>query len=167
MCAAPIGNKFYLLRSKDGRDRLFENPEKLLEEIVKYFDEVKEKTIDKPELIKSGDFAGQQFNLSIDDFPTKPELAIFLGFAKWESFKNYKDYSVDFLEVITWAEETIANWKLKMAAANILNPNIIARDLGLSEKTQLSGDSENPVTLNHSHTITLPDGTKLDNFSIE
>ena len=143
--AAPKGNKFHELRSKDGRDKLFESPEVLKAEIIKYFKSVSEKTLKKPELIKSGDFAGRQYDLEIDDFPTKPELAHFLGFAKWESLSNYKDYTLDFLEVVTWAEETIANWKLKEAAIGNLNPNIIARDLGLADKSETKVTMEQPL----------------------
>ena len=143
--AAPNRNKFYELRSKDGRDKLFNDPEVLKSEIVKYFTKVESKTLIKPELIKSGMDAGKQVELLIGDFPTKPELAIELGFAKWESLKNYKEYSLDFLEVITWAEETIANWKLKEAAIGNLNPNIIARDLGLADKTENKITIEQPL----------------------
>ena len=136
------GNKFYRLRSKDGRNKIFENADNLLLKINEYFDEVEDMTIDKPEMIKGGDLAGTQVNLKIDDFPTKEELATFLGFAKWESLKNYKEYSPDFLEVITWAETQIYNWKFKMTSIGVLNANIIARDLGLADKQDLTTNGE-------------------------
>lgn len=136
------GNKFYRLRSKDGRDRIFESADNLLQKINEYFEEVEERTIDKPEMLKSGDLAGTQVTLRVDDFPTKEELATFLGFAKWESLKNYKEYGLDFLEVITWAETVMYNWKFKMTSIGVLNANIIARDLGLADKQDLTTNGE-------------------------
>lgn len=47
--------------------------------------------------------------------------------------KNYKD----FLTVLTRIEETVYNQKFSGAAAGFLNANIIARDLGLTDKKEL------------------------------
>lgn len=140
--AAIIGNKYYKLRSKDGRNKIFEDSETLNIEIDKYFQEKANSYINKPDIIKSGDLAGENIQLQIADFPTKEELATFLGFAKWESLKNYKEYSNDFLEVIEWAETQIYNWKLKYTAIGVLNPNIIARDLGIADKQDLTTNGE-------------------------
>lgn len=149
--AATVGNKYYKLRSKDGRNKIFENAGDLNIEIEKYFQEKSESFINKPDIIKSGDLAGENIQIKIDDFPTKEELAIYLGFAKWESLKNYKDYSEDFLEIITWAETVIYNWKLKYTAIGVLNANIIARDLGISDKQDVKSYNEN---INYNSEIT-------------
>lgn len=140
--APKIGNQYYKLRSKDGRNKLFENSEDLRNEITLYFEEKANSIIKKPDVVKSGEFVGTQVFTEIQDFPTKEELAIFLGFAKWESLKNYKEYSNDFLEVITWAETIIYNWKLKYTAIGVLNANIIARDLGLADKQDLTSNGQ-------------------------
>ncbi|MEG0848525.1 MAG: terminase small subunit [Myroides sp.] len=149
--AATLGNKYYKLRSKDGRNKIFENSEDLNTEIEKYFHEKSESFINKPDIIKSGDLAGENIQIKIDDFPTKEELAIYLGFAKWESLKNYKEYTEDFLEVITWAETVIYNWKFKMASVGSINANIIARDLGISDKQDVKSYNEN---INYNSEIT-------------
>ena len=47
--------------------------------------------------------------------------------------KNSKDFST----VITHVKETIRNQKFEGAAAGFLNPNIIARDLGLRDKSEI------------------------------
>ena len=47
--------------------------------------------------------------------------------------KNKKDY----MSVITRIEETIYNQKFTGAASGFLNPNIIARDLGLVDKKEV------------------------------
>jgi hypothetical protein len=40
----------------------------------------------------------------------------------------------------------ILDQKFTGAAADLLNPNIIARDLGLTDKKEVSGDLLNPLT---------------------
>lgn len=140
--AAEQGNKYYKLRSKDGRNKVFESAKDLNTEIENYFNEKSNSFINKPDIIKSGESAGANIQMRIDDFPTKEELAIYLGFAKWESLKNYKEYSDDFLEVITWAETVIYNWKLKYTAIGVLNANIIARDLGITDRQDLTTDGQ-------------------------
>lgn len=50
------------------------------------------------------------------------------------------------LAVITQAEAVIYEQKFTGAAADLLNPNIIARDLGLADKKELSGGLALTVT---------------------
>ena len=59
-------------------------------------------------------------------------LCLFLGISH-ETWSNYRDKK-DFIGVTTWAEQIIYNQKFTGAAADMLNANIIARDLGLSDK---------------------------------
>ena len=57
------------------------------------------------------------------------------------------DISKDFSAVITRMRETIYNQKFSGAAADLLNANIIARDLGLSDRKDVTtgGDKLTPV----------------------
>lgn len=135
MCAAPVGNEFWKLRSKHGRDRIIESPEVMLDAIHEFL-ELKENTyLDKPEMIKGGEMAGIQVNLKVKDYPTLSELAHFLGFMTLKSWRDYKERD-GFLTVITYAEEIISNWKLKGTAIGVYNHNIVARDLGLVDKKE-------------------------------
>ena len=61
-------------------------------------------------------------------------LCIFLDIARrtWDEYRQRED----FLPVTTRVEETIRTQKFAGAAADLLNPNIIARDLGLKDKTE-------------------------------
>ena len=60
----------------------------------------------------------------------------------------WADYRVrqDFGGVTTRVEQAIRQQKFEGAAAEFLNPNIIARDLGLRDKQELSGSVEHKVT---------------------
>lgn len=53
--------------------------------------------------------------------------------------------SKDFNQIVMRIRETIYNQKFSGAAAGFLNPNIIARDLGLVDKTQTDVRVEQPL----------------------
>ena len=52
----------------------------------------------------------------------------------------------DFIDVTRKASNVIRSQKFAGAAAELLNANIIARDLGLTDKKELNGDILNPLT---------------------
>ena len=57
------------------------------------------------------------------------------------TFKTWTDWRTDrsdLSHVIAWAENVIYRQKFEGASADMLNPNIIARDLGLADKKDLS-----------------------------
>jgi poly(A) polymerase Pap1 len=64
-------------------------------------------------------------------------------------FRQFKaslpDDEIDFSTVITDIEKTIYTQKFQGASADLLNANIIARDLGLSDKTELTGKDGKPL----------------------
>lgn len=72
-------------------------------------------------------------------------LCLFLdiGVSTWATWRGRQD----FMEVIAKAESVIKSQKFAGAAADLLNPNIIARDLGLSDKVdhQSSDRSMSPA----------------------
>jgi len=73
-------------------------------------------------------------------------LQIYVGICK-DTWLTYQQRDGGFLEVCTLAEQIIYNQKFQGAAADLLNPSIIARDLGLKDKKEVSGDSDNPLAL--------------------
>lgn len=70
-------------------------------------------------------------------------LRIFLDVSRktWDECRGRKDY----LPVVTRVEEVISAQKFEGAGANLLNANIIARDLGLRDKQDI--DLAGKVTL--------------------
>lgn len=136
--AAPEGNQFWKLRSKHGRDKIFESPELLWDAACEYFEwceanplieiDFKGKDADRVELPKMRAF-------------TWDALEIFLGIDSLRWYKTSATHK-DFLQVITRIEKIIYSQKFTGAAAGLLNPNIIARDLGLKDAT------ESTITLN-------------------
>lgn len=140
--AAPKGNKFWEKRTKHGRDKLFSDPAVLWEECVKYFE-----WVEKNPLWEAKPFAFQG-KVTIKKVPkmramTLAGLCVHLGIDRktWASYRTAEDL----LPVITRAEEVITEQKFAGAAAELLNPNIIARDLGLADKKELGGKDGGPI----------------------
>lgn len=127
--AAPKGNRFWELRTKHGRDKLFSTPEILWEEACKYFEWCE----DNP-LIQI-DFKGS--DIKEVDIPkmrafTWEGLELFLDIDSFREYKTNPEYK-DFSQVIKRIEKTIYKQKFEGASAGLLNANIIARDLGLKD----------------------------------
>lgn len=132
--AAPEGNQFWKLRSKHGRDKLFETPELLWEAATEYFE-----WCEKNPLMEV-DFRGKDANeVEIPKMRafTIQGLCLYLG-CNSKYFNDFREAKHDgFSDVLTRIMETIYTQKFTGAAAGFLNPNIIARDLGLSDKKEL------------------------------
>lgn len=132
--AAPKGNRFWEARSKHGRDKIFANEEILWEAACEYFEWVENNPLMSSELVK---FQGEA---SIAEVPkmramTLDGLYLFLDISRttWDLYRGREDY----VAVITRIESTIRDQKFSGAAADLLNANIIARDLGLSDKKEV------------------------------
>jgi hypothetical protein len=72
-------------------------------------------------------------------------LELYLGV---ESLREYKTTYKDFSQVITYIGKIISTQKFEGAAAGLLNPNIIARDLGLRDNSDVSTngkDIQSPI----------------------
>lgn len=127
------GNQYWKLRSKHGRDRIIQDPQALAESADEYF----QWCIDNP--IYEVDYRGkdlQKVKLPHPMVFQKGELARFCGVAKWETIEDLKTVSKDFLEVVTHIEGIIHDQKFKYGIVGMFNSNIVARDLGLAEKTE-------------------------------
>jgi len=144
--AAPKGNQFWKLRSKHGRDKLFASPKLLWEAACEYFNWVDGHPWYNVEGIKSGDAAGTLMKVPTARPYTLTALCLYLGCSE-NYFREFKRASKEegFLTVIEQIEQTIYAQKFEGAAVGAFNSNIIARDLGLKDKTELSGDKDNPI----------------------
>lgn len=137
---APKGNQFWKLRSKHGRDKLFSTPKLLWESACEYFQWCDENPLKKQEVVKYKD-SYEKIDLDLMRPYTLTGLCLFLNchagyFSEFE--RNLKDkedeLSKDFSLVITCIRETIYTQKFSGASVNLFNANIIAKDLGLSDK---------------------------------
>jgi hypothetical protein len=136
--AAPIGNTFYNLRLKHGRDFAIETPEELVANFIEYAQWTEANPL--IEIDYKGKDA-ERVEIPKMRAMTKDGFALACGLSGWEIIKDWKERK-GFSEVITRIEKYIFEHKFGGAAAGLLNANIISRDLGLSESVK------NEVSLN-------------------
>lgn len=163
--AAPLGNQFWKLRSKHGRDKLFSDPEALWEAACEYFEWCGLNPWVKNEAVKSGDLAGQLIQIPTERPFTISGLCIYLG-VNTKYFNDFADYTQDkdddiskgFSEIITRIREATYTQKFEGAAVGAFNANIIARDLGLADKKDLTtaGEKLNALQVEVIHTNAKP-----------
>lgn len=139
--AAPKHNKFWKLRSRHGREKLFTTPELLWKAACEYFQWCE----DHPLLEEKG-FA-YQGTVTKESFAkmramTLSQLCFYLhcNEAYFRQFKaGLPEGEQGYSTVISEIETVIYNQKFQGACADLLNANIISRDLGLIDKTEHSG----------------------------
>ena len=130
--APPIGNRFWETRSTHGRRPIFSSPDHLWEACCEYFIYAEDNPLWET---KSYMYQGAPVQDQIPKMRamTMDGLCTFLdiGTSTWADYRNRKDFS----EVIEKVERVMRDQKFSGAAADLLNPNIIARDLGLKDST--------------------------------
>ena len=145
--SAPLGNKFWKARSKHGRDRLFESPAALWEACCEYFEWVEANPLYE---MKAFAYQGVVVQEPVAKMRamTIGGLCIFLDIDEvtWRRWREVED----FCTVVSRAEQIIYQQKFTGAAADLLNPNIIARDLGLADKQDVTTNGE---SLNKGRTL--------------
>jgi hypothetical protein len=141
--AAPVGNEFWKARSSHGRSPIFATPDELWSVCCEYFEWVVANPLYEA---KAFSFQG---NFTMADIPkmramTISGLCIFLDISvrTWAEYRAKEDFS----PITTKVDAIIRTQKFQGAAADLLNPNIIARDLGLADKSELSGPDSGPVS---------------------
>lgn len=129
--AAPKGNRFWEARTKHGRDLILGSPEKMWESCCEYFQWNEDNPLWEEKLFA---YQGEVTRDTIYKMRamTIEGLCMFLD-VDVRTWRNYRDRD-DFFPVCSRAEEVIRRQKFEGAAAELLNPNIIARDLGLRDK---------------------------------
>lgn len=152
---APKGNRFWEQRSKHGRDKIFKTPELMWEAAVEYFiwcedNPLMDTVVQKIKVDRDTE------EIKLVEVPkmrpfTMQGLCQFLGvntvyFNHFETDLKEKtdDMSKDFNKIVTHIRETVFNQKFTGAASGFLNANIIARDLGLTDKKEVS---QNTITV--------------------
>lgn len=154
------GNNAWEKRSKHGRDKIFSEPETLLEDACGYF-----RWCESHPLF-SYEWKSETLGSNMGSKLVKKKIPLtraytMIGFSHYlgvsESwFRKFKaelrtsttlpkEVVSDFFTVIAQIEETIYNQKFSAAAAGLLKENLISRDLGLadkmrSENVNLNGD---------------------------
>lgn len=149
--AAHKCNQYWQFRNKHGRNYKY-NPDGLWNEAIEYFNWVEENP-----LIETKLFA-YKGSITEGEIPKMRAMTI-AGFCLFaditqQTFLNYKQ-NKDFFEVITRIEDIIKTQKFEGAAADLLNSNIIAYDLGMNKNNDKEQENKPTIVVKDGGIITL------------
>jgi hypothetical protein len=168
MTPAPSGNQFWKLRSKHGRDKLFKTPELLWDAACEYFQWCIDNPFEEELAFHAQGIITKTFVTKLRPF-TMQGLTAYLDcntvyFNHFEtSIKDNTDKnSKDFCKVVTRIRETIYNQKFSGAASGFFNANIIARDLGLQDKSELAVTTQQKDIAKKFDTLFSPETDATD-----
>ena len=141
--AAPKGNQFWKVCRTHGRKPKFANPDDLWAACVEYLEWVEDNPLWE---VKAFAYQGEvaQERLPKMRAMTIDGLCNFLD-VETRTWTGWRADRQDLLPVITRVEQIIRDQKFAGAAADLLNPNIIARDLGLADKKKVEHQGKNPI----------------------
>lgn len=152
--AAPKGNQFWKARSSHGRKPIFASPDDLWEACTEYFQWVEDNPLWEDKVTS---FQGVNTHEPLAKMRamTISGLCIFLDVTRstWDEYRKREGFS----DIVTQVEEIIRDQKFSGAAADLLNANIIARDLGLADKSELTGKGGGPIHVKRSHELSDDD----------
>jgi hypothetical protein len=140
--AAPKGNQFWKARSTPCGRPIFDSPDKLWQSCIQYFEWVDANPLLEDTLVT---FQGTAHHEPVAKMRamTIAGLCIFLDIGR----QTWVDYTKrdEFRDVCHRVEEIIRTQKFEGASADLLNQAIIARELGLADKTELTGRDGAPL----------------------
>lgn len=143
--SAPQGNQFWKARTKHGRDKLFSSKDALWDACCEYFQWVEDNPLWESKLfsyqgVVSEGTMPKMRAMTIDG------LCLFLDIHP-STWYDWRDAKNDFSDIVSRVESVIRSQKFAGAAADLFNANIIARDLGLTEKQsqEVSGPNGEPI----------------------
>lgn len=147
--SAPLGNQFWKLRSKHGRDKIFTDPQILWEAACEYFEATDKRKWTKKDWVGKDAMEVEREN----ETPyTKSGIALFIG-CEWRTIEALKDNdNKDFLSIVTRIEQIIWTQKFEGATVGAFNSSIIARELGLSDKQEQEVTIKKPIIIDWSDT---------------
>lgn len=142
MCAAPVGNQFWKARSSHGRNPIFASPDALWEAACEYFEWAETHPL-LEEKVFNGKDGIIRATVSKMRAMTIGGLCLFIDISQqaWSEYKQREGFG----EITRAIDAVIRDQKFSGAAADLLNANIIARDLGLADKSEFTGKDGGPI----------------------
>jgi hypothetical protein len=148
------GNQFWKARSSHGRKPIFATPEQLWEAACEYFEWNEANPLWE---VKSYMYQGAPVQDQIPKMRamTIEGLCLFIDISQqaWSEYKQRDGFG----EVTKEIDSIIRKQKFEGAAAEMLNPNIIARDLGLKDQTANEHTGADGKPIAHSISISFVD----------
>ena len=145
----PVWSNHKTAISKNGT-KSFKTPDELWAAACDYFDYIQKNPIIKKEFIKTGPFAGTEvpvevprpFNWSgLNTFMTINGITTSLYRYRYNDGDAYNDYQ----PVIKLIDDIMFNQKFEGAVVGIFKENIIAREIGLADKNNVTVTQDQPL----------------------
>lgn len=132
-----------MARSTCGAKPKFSGPDDLWSACCEYFEWVEDNPLYEDRLVT---FQGSATHEPVAKMRamTISGLCLFLDIAH-ETWREWHRSRPDLSEVLARAEAVIYQQKFSGAAADLLNASIIARDLGLADRSELTGAGGGPI----------------------
>jgi hypothetical protein len=118
-------NQFWKARATHGRGKIFEDPEQLWQAACEYFEWIDANPLQTEKILPKGNKVDEELMRPY----TISGMCLFIEVSE-DTFRNYCT-RMEFKEVCAKIEAVIWNQKFAGAAANLLNANVISRELGL------------------------------------
>ena len=130
------GNRWWQARSSHGRNPKFETAEMLEDACLQYFEWNENNPLYKDQLVT---FQGSASHEPVAQMRamTLHGLCMFIGISR-QMWNEWRTVRPDFVDVIAKVEDAIFRQKFEGASADLLNANIIARELGLADKKDVT-----------------------------
>lgn len=130
--SAPIGNVYYQLAKGFVKPKSYQ-PEELLDKAIEYFEWNENNPLKEQKAFGNGSI------VELDKMRAM-SVSAFCNYACIDrsTFENYEKDEAYF-RICKRIKEIIYQQKFEGAAADLLNPSIIAREIGLADKRELTG----------------------------
>ena len=141
------GSKFWEARSSHGRKPIYATPECMWSAAVEYFEWVEDNPLWETKVTQ---YQGAQVDMTVCRMRamTIQSCCRFMGIGT-QTLDDYGDKE-DFSGIVKEIKSVIYDQKFTGAAADLLNANIIARELGLSDRKEVKHSGE-LVTFNMNY----------------
>lgn len=141
---------YWKWRGNTGKPKNLKSPKQLLEAAKEYFAWVDDNPLIKNDFIKSGDMAGSIVAIPISRPYTWQGLEMWLRdkglLAKLDDYRSNKDQRyTEYADILAYISQIIFDQKYSGAAVGLFNSNLIAKDLGLVDRTENTIISEQPI----------------------
>jgi len=130
----PQNKQLWQYATKTGRPQDYK-PDELWDTAVEYFKWCQDNPWIKHEAIKGGDRAGEMIEIPTSRPFTLKAFCLFADIA-FQTFERYS-HREEFSDITTRIRETCYSQKFEGAAVGAFNANIIARDLGLKDMSEI------------------------------
>ena len=142
--SAPKGNEFWKARSSHGRNPIFASPDALWDVATEYFEWVEANPLYEDKIVSyqgvtTHEPVAKMRAMTISGLCTFLDISV----QAWSEYKKRDGFG----DITTRIDQIIRDQKFAGAAADLLNANIIARDLGLSDKSELTGADGSAVKI--------------------